>query len=262
VPWLNGAVLTVAAMGAVLGPTVAGEGDDLKAGAIILALGVAAGAGFVMLEQRGRERLVPRAAWEASTLRWGVVGSFANTATTSSSVTVATLYLQDDLGISPLAAAGTLVSFSILVVVAATATPPLLRRVGWRGTTGLGLTLIAAGNLAFALSPTIVGIALASGVCGFGIGVASVAATDMGTTIDPEAKSSAAALLNTAAQLGTAIGVAVALQIAESTSAITAWSAIAVVAAVAAIIMTTGAPPSPRPTVMSLPRGVEAPGPG
>jgi MFS family permease len=261
VPWLNGVVLTVATMGAVLGPTVAGEGDDLGAGVIILALGVAAGAGFVMLERRGRARLVPRAAWEAPTVRWGVAGSFANTATTSSSVTVATLYLQDVLEISPLAAAGTLVSFSISVVLAATATPPLLRRVGWRGTTGLGLTLIAVGNFGFALSPTIVGIALASGVCGLGIGVASVAATDMGTTIDPEAKSSAAALLNTGAQLGTAGGVAAAILIAESTSSITAWSAMAVAATVAAIIMTTGAPTSPPPTPTPVPprEGAAAP---
>jgi hypothetical protein len=63
------------------------------------------------------------------TLRQGATASWLNTATTSSTATLVTLYLQNTLGRSPLTAAATLLPFSLAVIIGAAlaalgATPP------------------------------------------------------------------------------------------------------------------------------------------
>jgi len=82
----------------------------------------------------------------------------------------------------------------------------------------------------------VLGIAVAAGVCGLGIGIGSVAATDMGTAVDAAITGAAAGMINTAAQLGTAVGTAVILLISTTVDARTAWSAASGVALVAALV--------------------------
>src|SRR6266567_1219701 len=97
--WPSATLLTGAAMGIVAGTTLLGEhGSAVLAGAVTT-LGVLAAAGFAPVERRASHPLVGPAAGRAPVLRWGAFGSFFNTATTSSSITVATLYLQDQLGL-------------------------------------------------------------------------------------------------------------------------------------------------------------------
>ena len=246
VPWRPGLALTAAIGALVVGATLVGAGGRVTVGVVLLALAGAAGACFLTLERRGPVRLVPAAAGRATTVRWGAAVSFAITATTSSSLTLAMLYLQDKLGLSPLRAAGLLLTLSVLVVVGATVAPRLIRLGGWSGTMAAGLAAIACGNLLLWLAPSAPGIAAASATCGLGIGLASVAATDMGTTVSTGAKSAAAALLNTSAQTGTAIGTAAALLLATLTDTASTWLTICVAAGCASLLVLARAPGQPR----------------
>ena len=83
---------------------------------------------------------------------------------------------------------------------------------------GTGLLFIAVGDatlLASSAGAWLVPVAV--GVAGAGIGVASVAATQLATGVPDELQGTAAGLVNTCAQLGTALGVAVIVTIATTT---------------------------------------------
>lgn len=226
-------LLTGAAMGVVAGTTLLGEAHSRRLAAAVTAAGIVAAVAFVLVERGAAHPLVPPAARRVPALNWGVFGSFFNTATTSSSVTVATLYLQGELGLSPLRAAGLLITFSILVVVGSLVAPRLLPAIGARRSLGCGLGVIAVGNGVLVAWPDVVGIAVASGLCGLGIGIGSVAATAMGTDVDEAITGTAAGMINTAAQLGTAVGTAFILLISASLDARAAWVAAGVIALVA-----------------------------
>ena len=209
------------------------------------AVGLVAAAGFGVAERRTPKPLVDRAARRAPTLRWGTVGSFVSTATTSSSITVATLVLQDDLGLAPLQAAGLLVSVSVLAITGSAVAPRLVGTIGWGRTLGYGLGTIAAGNVLLSAWPTVTGVGVGSALCGLGLGIASVAANDMGTAVDEELKATAAGVLNTAAQLGTAVGTALILLIATALDPRPAWAVAAVLAAAAGLMAARRAPATP-----------------
>ncbi|WP_147106578.1 MFS transporter [Nesterenkonia populi] len=162
-------------------------------------------------------------------------GSFTNTATTTSTIRVAILYLQQQREFSPMEAAGTLVSFSLLVVAGSTTASWLIGAIGWRRSLGLGLTVVASGNAMMATWPSVAGIATAAGLCGLGIGIGSVAATDMGTHLMESFKATAAGLINSAAQLGTAIGTASILLVSTISSPRHAWITAAVCATLVAV---------------------------
>jgi MFS family permease len=233
--WPSAVLLSGGAMGLVAGTTLLGEQDSPALAVVVTSLGGLAAAGFVMVDRRARHPLVAPAARRSPGLRWGALGSFFNTATTSSSITVATLFLQDELGVSPLRAAETLVTFSILVVIGSLCAPRLIGAFGGARALGCGLGIIAAGNTVLFAWPHMIGVAAGAGTCGLGIGIGSVAATDMGTAVGEAIKGAAAGVLNTAAQLGTAIGTAVILLLATTFSARDAWAVAAVVAGGAAI---------------------------
>lgn len=243
VPWLLGLTVALCVAALVVGTALLGEGEGTAIGVALLAVAAVAAATFRRLERRGAAELVPPAARRSTNVRWGVIASGANTATTSSSITVATLHLQSELGLSPVAAAGALLPISLVVVLAATLAPRVIRARGWAGSTAAGLVVIGAGNATMAVAPTPLGIGVASGVCGAGLGLASVAANDMGTTVTTSAKSAAAALLNTTAQSGTAVGTAVALVLAGVIGPRPTWAALAVIAVLVAVA-SFGAGPS------------------
>ncbi|GAA2755255.1 MFS transporter [Actinopolymorpha rutila] len=238
--WRSSLLLTGGAMGVVAGTTMLGEGRSRVLAGAVTVLGLLAAAGFVLLERRSRHPLVARAAWRSSGLRWGAFGSFFVTATTSSSVILATLYLQDKLGLTPLRTATLLVSFSILAVGGSALSPRLVAALGWSGTLGVGLGVVAVGALVLVTWPQVAGIAVAAGVSGLGNGIASVAANDMGTAVDAHAKGTAAGVLNTAAQLGTAIGVAAMVLVATVTEPRVAWLLVVLLAAGAAVAAALG----------------------
>ena len=140
-----------------------------------------------------------------------------HTATTSSAGVPATLFLQGELGISPVGAGLVLMPFSVAVIVGSTLTKPLGARLpAWR-LAAAGLAGIAAGNLLLAATyGSIAGIVGGVAVAGVGLGVASVAATAIGTDVAETLGGTSSGLLNAGAQLGTAVGVAVLLVLAAS----------------------------------------------
>ena len=248
--WPSAILLTVGAMGIVAGTTLFGEQESVLVAGVLTAVGVLTVGGFALVERRASHPLVAPAARRSPRLRWGAIGSFFNTATTSSSITVATLYLQHELGQTPLRAAALLVSCSILAVFGAIAAPRFINRLGWGAALGCGLGIIAAGNVALVAWPEVIGVGAGAGLCGFGIGVGSVAANDMGTAVSEAIKGTAAGVLNTAAQLGTAIGTALMLLVATSLQPRTSWIVAAVLAGVAAVC---GAATAPRRSSSSRP---------
>ncbi|PWW23954.1 MFS transporter [Geodermatophilus normandii] len=241
---LAGAAVLVAAVAAVVaGASLLEDGAHRTPGAGLLLAGLAAAAALPAVERRARDPLLPRAAVGHPGLRRGVLASAANTATTSSAVTVATLHLQGSEGLGATATGLALLPFSLCVVAGAALAARVMRSASARVTAAAGLAVIAAGTAALlgaGLGPGVVSAGAA--VSGLGIGLSSVAATALGTDVAAELQGTAAGVLNTAAQLGTALGVAAVLlvvRLSEGTALPLAgaglgWLAAAVLAAVAA----------------------------
>ncbi|MBF0686147.1 MAG: MFS transporter [Cellulomonas sp.] len=234
---LPGGALLVASVMCVVAAAAAVEQRAAagRAGLLLLA-GVAAAAGFVRRMRRAAAPLVPPQAWRSVRLRDGTVLSFVNTATTSASAVLATLHLQDELGLSALRAGLTLLGLSALVVVGSAASAPLLARWGPRSVAAAGLAVVAGGNVVLVLAGAAwAGIALGTAVVGLGLGLTSVAATSLGTDVQDELAGSASGILNTGAQLGTAVGTAVLVMLAGLASVTWAWAVAALLAAATAV---------------------------
>ena len=152
---------------------------------------------------------------------------------------LASLHLQDVLGLGPASAGFVLLPFSAGAAVGSIAAPRIARRRPCRGRRASAL--VAAGSAVAAAGVDATGgsaaIAAWGVLCGLGIGLASVAATTLGASAVAEAdRGTAAGLLNTAAQVGTALGIA-ALVLVAGTAGATAGHRLgfAVAGAVAAL---------------------------
>ncbi|GAB3075097.1 MFS transporter [Pedococcus soli] len=222
---LVGALLLVTSvMGLVLGTALVQDPDQRGRGLGVVGAGVVLGAALAVWLRRARQPLVEPSALRRPRLRLGTLGSFVNTATTSSTAVLLTLHLQRRLGFSAFEAGLTLLCLSLAVVVGSTTAPRLVRSGGPRRPAVLGLGLLALGNLVTAatiiggggstggtLAGTVTGLLL----LGAGLGLSSVACNDIGTDLPEDEVTAATGVLNTGAQLGSAIGVAVLLLLAS-----------------------------------------------
>ncbi len=98
-----------------------------------------------LLPQPGRAAapLLPRAVLGMRPLRQGAAGGLLNTLTTSSAITLATLYLQNTLGHSPLVAGLMLLPFSVAVIAGSALAAPALVRWAPQRLVSTGLAVIA-----------------------------------------------------------------------------------------------------------------------
>ncbi|MCW2597724.1 MAG: transporter, partial [Jatrophihabitans sp.] len=185
---LGAAVLTLAVMGLVLGCALLEQSGRMGTGLALTGAGVVLSILFALVERRSAEPLLPGAAIRNRRLRVGAAVSALNTASTSSAITLVTLYLQDTRGASPAAAGFALLPFSLLVVLAAgVASARLMRRAGPRVAAAIGLGLIAVSDVGLLSSSTAVWLLVVSlGFGGVGLGLASVAATTIGTAVPEE----------------------------------------------------------------------------
>ena len=135
------------------------------------------------------------------------------TATTSGGAVLASLHLQDVLGLGPAAAGLVLLPFSVCAAAGSVAAPRIAGTAGgasWPAASAL----VAAGSAVAAAGLTRDGRQRPRsppGACcaGSASALASVAATTLGASAVGEAeRGTAAGLLNTAAQVGTAVGIA------------------------------------------------------
>jgi MFS family permease len=255
------AVLTAAVAAVVTGASQLEDSAHRLPGVLLVAAGTALAAVLPAVERRAADPLLPRAAVRDPGLRAGALASAANTAATSSAVTLATLHLQGAEGLGASAAGLALVPFSLCVVAGAALAARVLRRHPARTTAAAGLVVIAAGDaglLATGLGVWAVPVAVA--VSGLGIGLSSVAATSLGTAVAPALQGTAAGVVNTAAQLGTALGVAGVLLVARATEgsglplagAPLGWLTAAAIALVAAALLLRR-PAAPAATGVSVP---------
>jgi MFS family permease len=256
---LGAAVLTVAVMGLVLGCALLEQSGRVGTGLALIGVGVVLSILFALVERRSAEPLLPGAAIRDRRLRVGAAVSALNTASTSSAITLVTLYLQDTRGASPAAAGFALLPFSLLVVLAAgVASARLMRRAGPRVAAAIGLGLIAVSDVGLLSSSTAVWLLVVSlGFGGVGLGLASVAATTIGTAVPEELAGTAAGVLNTTAQLGTALGVAVVVLIASSTADLAfggaplGWICAGALAAAGAAVLVMRRPVADEPVLAS-----------
>jgi MFS family permease len=243
---LAGAVtFTAAVMAFVAGTTLITQDGGRVAGGLLLAACLLLTGTFVAIDRRARAPLLPARLIRSPALRQGAVASLLNTATTSSAVTLVTLYLQNTLRRSPLEAAAALLPFSLAVIGGSAAAARVRRRLGPQQMVAAGLALIAAADFALTWSAASTwAVPLCAAGAGAGIGLSSVAATSLGTDVGARWRGGAAGIINTAAQLGTAVGVAVLLLIAAATGGTpapgtapprVAWAATALVAAAGAV---------------------------
>ena len=212
------ATFTAAVMLFVVATTVLPQAHRVVVGVLLLVGAAGAAALFVHVDRRAVAPLLPARLLAERPLRAGATGSFLNTATTSSAITLVTLYLQDARGHSPLTAGLMLLPFSLAVIAGSALAAPALSRWASRRVMAAGLTSIAAFDLALVVT---VDSDWALPVCvmvgGFGIGLSSVAATGLGTSVSVANRGIASGVVNTAAQLGTAVGIAVLLLVTSLT---------------------------------------------
>lgn len=213
------ALFTAAVMAFVVGTTVITRPAGRVAGGLLLATCAVLLTGFLAVDRRAAAPLLPGPLTRGRALRQGALGSFLNTAVTSSVVTLVTLYLQNTLHRTPLEAAATLVPFSLLVIVGSAGSAELLRRLAPPRVVAAGLLIIAAADAALIVgSSSVWAVPVCAAAAGLGIGLSSVAATGLGTEVSERWRGSASGIINTAAQLGTALGTAVLLLIAALAS--------------------------------------------
>lgn len=217
----SSAAFTLMAMAFVVATTLLP--GRVIAGALLLVLAIILAGMFVVLDRRSRAPLLPRALSRERSLRQGTFGGLLNTLTTSSALTLVTLYLQSTRGRSPLQAGLMLLTFSLAAISGSAAAPSALARWRPQRVAALGLALI---TLSDTVLITAVGSSWALPACnavgGAGIGLASVAATGLGTTVPAAARGTASGIINTAAQLGTALGIAILLLVAAVTTGLPA----------------------------------------
>ena len=238
-------IFTAAVMAFVVGCTIVTGVANRAAGILLLGACVVLAVVFVIIDRRSAAPLLPRQLTGDRPLRHGALGSFLNTATTSSVITLLTLFLQNTRHRSPLQAAATLLPFSLAVIAGSSLSVSLQRRMRPQWVVAAGLTMIAAADIALipsAHSPWAVPLCAAG--AGTGIGLSSVAATGLGMGVGVRWRGGASGIINTAAQVGTAVGIAVLLLVAAATSGVptsasppprAAWAVGAAVAAAGAI---------------------------
>lgn len=244
------AAFTASVMTFVIGSTVITQPGGHLAGGLTLAACAVLAAAFAVIDRRAAAPLLPRPLLGSRKLRDGAAGSFLNTATTSSAVTLVTLYLQNTLHRSPLQAAAALIPFSLAVIAGSSLSAVAQRRQRPPLVVAEGLALIALADGVLIWSPgSAWAVPLCAAAAGAGIGLSSVAATGLGTDVGPRWRGGASGIVNTAAQLGTAVGVAVLLLVAAATSGVPAAGTgpPRVALAVAAVVAAAGAARFARP---------------
>ena len=212
---------TAAVMAFVVATTLLPQPGRAALGGVLLAAAAVLAGLFIIVDRRSASPLLPRAVLRERPLRRGAAGGLLNTLTTSSAITLAALYLQNTEGHSPLVAGLMLLPFSAAVIAGSASAAPALARWPAERLVAAGLALIAVSDaVLIAAASRVWALPLCVAVAGAGIGLSSVAATRLGTSVPVAARGTASGIINTAAQLGTALGVAVLLLVAALTTGI------------------------------------------
>jgi len=242
----SSAIFTAAVMAFVVATTLLPEQRRAVPGIVLLGSAAMLAWLFIAIDRRSPAPLLPRALLRERPLRQGAVGALLNTLTTSSVLTLATLYMQNTRARSPLVAGLMLLPFSLAVIAGSALAAPLLARWRPQRVVAAGLTAIAVCDAALILAASSSwALPMCVAVGGAGIGMSSVAATGLGTSVAVSVRGTASGIINTAAQLGTAVGIAMLLLVAALTTGVpephkpvpaVAWGLAALISLAGAVI--------------------------
>jgi EmrB/QacA subfamily drug resistance transporter len=193
------------------------------------AVGLAALAGFIGVERRSQRPLLDLNWFRRAEFSGANAGSALMNLGTLGGIFAIGLYLQQDRGLSPLAAGLNLVPLALPLAALTPFTGRLVGVVGARLLAGLGLLASGAGYLGTALLANGIDnpvgwafLALAGTGMGFAVPALVAGATE---ALGPDRAGIAAAVNNTARQVGGAIGVALIGGIGEVSTALAASGA-------------------------------------
>lgn len=221
VPLASSLLFTATVMGFVIATTLLPDRGTAFIGAALIGVALVLAGLFIVVDRAAEAPLLPRSLLRKPQLRQGAIGALLNTLTTSSTITLTTLYLQNTRGLGPLTAAAALLPFSLAVIVGSALAAPSLARWPAQRVIAAGLAAIAVCDVALISSAAgawTVPFTVVAG--GGGIGLSSVAATSLGTSVAQSERGTAAGIINTSAQLGTALGIALLLLVAALTTGI------------------------------------------
>ncbi len=242
-PDLPGQALGTAALAGLVFALIEGGRAGIGSVAALAggAVALAAFAGFLGVERRSRRPLLDLSWFRRSAFSGANAGSALMNLGTLGGIFAIGLYLQQDRGLSPLAAGLNLVPLALPLAVLTPFSGHIVGVVGARLPAGVGLLASGAGYLGTAL--------LAAGInnplgwaflalAGTGMGVA-VPALVAGATeaLGPDRAGIAAAVNNTARQIGGAIGVALIGGIAVVSTALAASGAALALGGTTALVL-------------------------
>jgi len=169
---------------------------------------------FVVIEQRSAAPLIRLGIFRMRSLSGANAAMLLVLAGLFAMFYFASLYQQEILGYKPLKAGLAFVPFALGIVVGAGLSQTLIRRIGVRAVTYVGIVLGALGLLYFARVPVhgtyVKDILPMIIVVSIGMGMTFVPCTLLATTnVDPSDAGLASGLLNTSQQVGGALGLAV-----------------------------------------------------
>jgi EmrB/QacA subfamily drug resistance transporter len=123
------------------------------------------------------------------------------------------LYAAERYGLSALASGTLLTTRAVGMVATSALAVYLLRRTGYRWPIALGFLLLAGGTVATAVSPTVLSayawLALATGICGVGMGISTPASNNATLQLAPEHSAAIAGLHGMFRQAGAITAVSI-----------------------------------------------------
>jgi MFS family permease len=176
---------------------------------------------FIRHEERTADPLLPLRLLRSLPVAGANLTALAITASTSSAMYLAVMYVQRVLGTPAGQASLLFPAVNLAAIAGALLSPRLLGRLGARRSLLAGFATITGGITLLVAVPRqglpVVQLLAAFAFIGIGIGTASVASTQTGTdAADPAYRGVVSGVLNSAAQVGTAIGVALLVPIAAA----------------------------------------------
>jgi MFS family permease len=251
-------------------------GQGLTATATLASLGAAA---LLLVLTYGYEArhpapLLPARLLSSRPILVGGLTAALLTGATSPAMLLSVLYAQRVLGHSPAGAALLFPAFNLAVVAGSLLSPLALRRLGVRAALTGGFCVMLGGAGLLAGLPEVAGsrgnldqhLLAAFVATGFGLGLASVASTHLGTESVPVAdRGVGAGVLNAAAQIGAALGMALLLPLASTgvgsgggyRTGYLACCAVAVVGAVTGLLAPRRPVGGPAPELSAKGSGIE-----
>ncbi|MEJ8282358.1 MFS transporter [Curtobacterium citreum] len=210
-----GQVLALLALGGLVFGLIEGGATGFGRWYVVVALVVAAAAvaGFLLVQAHGRNPMMPLDLFRSGGMRIALGVGFAFMVGNFGSVFVLSLYLQQHLGLSPLAAGLVFLPSAAFSIVGNVVSGSLVNRFGARVPVVAGLSTMVLGLVVvIVLAPldSVVAVAVCTILTGAGGSVAMPPATSVVlASVPAERSGTASAVFNTFRQVGGAVAIAV-----------------------------------------------------